>query len=57
MNTTRTLAAAAALTLLPGLDKQTVANVARDTHLDGLIREAAAKFLQIQEKKGNFTPA
>ncbi len=47
----------AALTLLPGLDKQTVAKIAKDIHLDGLIREAAAKFLQIQAtKKGNFTP-
>jgi hypothetical protein len=47
----------AALTLLPGLDKQTVGKIAKDIHLDGRIREASAKFLQIQAtKKGNFTP-
>jgi hypothetical protein len=46
----------AALTLLPGLDKQTVAKIAKDIHLEGLIREASAKFLQIQTtKRGNFT--
>jgi hypothetical protein len=47
----------AALTLLPGLDKQTVVKIAQDTHLHGLVREASAKLLQIQStKKGNFSP-
>jgi hypothetical protein len=46
----------AALTLLPGLDKQTMAKIAKDVHLHGLIREASAKFLQIQAIKRKRAP-
>ncbi|MCP4197418.1 MAG: hypothetical protein GY762_09740 [Proteobacteria bacterium] len=47
----------AALTLLPGLDKQTVVKIAKDIHLNGPVREASAKLLQIKAtKKGNFAP-